>query len=63
MAALGKFSSGPSDDLVSACLRLAMIYRCDPAAMLSKSPGYIAALNSRTPEILEDMIEANLYGR
>jgi len=39
-----------------------MIYRCDPASMLCRSPEYIAALNRHTPDVLEEMIEAKLYG-
>ena len=62
MAAVRFFSAGAAEDLIGACLRLAMIYRCDPASMLCRSPEYIATLNRHTPDVLEEMIEAKLYG-
>jgi glutamine synthetase adenylyltransferase len=40
-----------------------MVYKTDPASMLSKSPDYIATLLEHTPDVLDEMIEANLYGR
>jgi hypothetical protein len=63
LVALGFFSAGAADGLIRICLKLAMVYRTDPASMLSKSPDYIATLLEHTPDVLDDMIEANLYGR
>ena len=63
MAALPFFSANAGEDLIRACLKLAMIYRCDPADMLGRPQEYIAALIKHTPDVLNDMIEAGLYGR
>ncbi|SFJ67875.1 hypothetical protein [Methylobacterium brachiatum] len=62
MAARRFFSAGAAEELITSCLRLAMIYRCDPACFLSRSPEYLAVVNRHTPDVLEEMIEAKLYG-
>ena len=62
MVAVGFFSAGAAEGLIKSCLRLALIYRCDPAGMLSRSPDYISVLLKHTPELLDEMIEARLYG-
>ena len=63
LVALGFFSAGAADRLIRVGLKLAMIYRSDPAVMLGRSPALIAAILEHTPDVLDEMIEANLYGR